>query len=199
MPNNMSFFAINADDVPRARKFYEAVFGWDFEPWGPPGFYLIETGKERIGPIRGALQERRELAPGQKTIGFECTISVANIDGIVWPLAYPYGWGLISTVQLYDAAGTLLTEAVPTHTVTVHPYGAARIRPAGMVVAFGASVGTPYGMRRYGRGRYAREPTLQSWVDLIEIGFSLSDPCVPGVWTPADPCQPAAWECLASG
>jgi predicted enzyme related to lactoylglutathione lyase len=28
MPNNVSFFAINADDVPRARKFYEAVFGW---------------------------------------------------------------------------------------------------------------------------------------------------------------------------
>jgi len=121
-------------------------------------------------------------------------ISVANLDGIVWPLAYPYGWGLISTVQLYDAAGALLTEAVPNHTVTVHPYGAARIRPAGMVVAFGASVGTPYGMRRYGRGRYAREPTLQSWVDLIEIGFALSDPCVPGVWTPVDACQPAAWE-----
>jgi predicted enzyme related to lactoylglutathione lyase len=80
MPNNVSFFAINADDVPRARKFYEAVFGWTFEPWGPPGFYLIETGKEPIGPIRGALQERRQLAPGQKMIGFECTISVDNID-----------------------------------------------------------------------------------------------------------------------
>src|SRR6187401_539961 len=34
-------------------------------------------------------------------------ISVANLDGIVWPLAYPYGWGLISTVQLYDASGPL--------------------------------------------------------------------------------------------
>ena len=31
-------------------------------------------------PIRGALQERRELVPGQKMIGFECTISVADID-----------------------------------------------------------------------------------------------------------------------
>ena len=80
MPNNVSFFAINADDVPRARKFYEAVFGWSFEPWGPPNFYLIETGKERMTAVRGALQERRELAPGQKTVGFECTISVADID-----------------------------------------------------------------------------------------------------------------------
>jgi predicted enzyme related to lactoylglutathione lyase len=80
MPNNVDYFSINADDVPRARKFYGAVFGWSFEPWGPPNFYLIETGKEPITPMRGALQERRELARGQKMIGFECTISVENID-----------------------------------------------------------------------------------------------------------------------
>jgi hypothetical protein len=80
MANNVDFFAINADDVPRARTFYEAVFGWSFEPWGPPGFYLIETGQERMTAIRGALQERRELARGQKMIGFECTIAVENID-----------------------------------------------------------------------------------------------------------------------
>ena len=80
MSTNLDFFAINADDVPRARKFYEAVFGWSFEPWGPPGFYLIETGKEPIAPVRGALQERRELVSGQKMVGFECTISVEDID-----------------------------------------------------------------------------------------------------------------------
>jgi predicted enzyme related to lactoylglutathione lyase len=83
MANNVTFFAINADDVPRARKFYETVFGWSFEPWGPPNFYLIETGTEAIAPVataQGALQERRELARGQKMIGFECTISVENID-----------------------------------------------------------------------------------------------------------------------
>jgi len=80
MPNNVDFFAINADDVPRARRFYEGVFNWSFEPWGPPGFYLIDTGKEPAGAIRGALQERRELAPKQKMIGFECTITVTNID-----------------------------------------------------------------------------------------------------------------------
>jgi len=80
MPNTVDFFAINADDVPRARTFYEAVFGWTFEPWGPPDFYLIGTGKEPMIVSRGALQERRELVQGQKMIGFECTIAVANID-----------------------------------------------------------------------------------------------------------------------
>ncbi len=80
MPNNVDFFAINADDVPRARTFYEAVFGWTFEPWGPPNFYLIATGREPMVVSGGALQERRELSRGQKMIGFECTIAVANID-----------------------------------------------------------------------------------------------------------------------
>jgi predicted enzyme related to lactoylglutathione lyase len=78
MPNDLDFFAINADDVPRARKFYETVFGWSFEPWGPPHFYLIDTSNEPT--VKGALQERRELARGQKMIGFECTITVADID-----------------------------------------------------------------------------------------------------------------------
>jgi len=81
MPNAVSFFAINADDVPRARDFYTSVFGWNFEPWGPPGFYLIATGQEAPGVGHsGGLQERRELVRGQKMIGWECTISVADID-----------------------------------------------------------------------------------------------------------------------
>jgi len=80
MPNKVSFFAINADEVPRARQFYSSVFGWTFEPWGPPGFYLIATGQEPDGSHSGGLQERRELVRGQKMIGFECTIEVENID-----------------------------------------------------------------------------------------------------------------------
>lgn len=80
MSNPVEYFAINADDVPRARQFYTTVFGWNFEPWGPPGFYLIATGQEPAGGRSGALQERRELVPGHKMIGFECTITVENID-----------------------------------------------------------------------------------------------------------------------
>ena len=80
MPNKVSFFAINADDVARARQFYTQVFGWTFEPWGPAGFYLIATGEEPDGSHSGGLQERRELLPGQKMIGFECTVEVDDID-----------------------------------------------------------------------------------------------------------------------
>ena len=80
MPNNIGRFAINADDVPRARDFYQKVFGWKFEPWGPPNFYLIETGAEQVRAVGGLLQERRELVPDGRTIGFECTIGVQDLD-----------------------------------------------------------------------------------------------------------------------
>jgi len=74
----LAHFAINADNVDRARQFYEKVFGWKFNAWGPPGFYQIKTGGS--DDVGGALQERRELIPGQKMTGFECTISVKNLD-----------------------------------------------------------------------------------------------------------------------
>ena len=84
MPNcYLSRFAINADDVPRARDFYQKVFGWKFEPWGPPNFYVIHTGDAPPGGAGGLLQERRELAPGGRMIGFECTIVVPDIDGTI--------------------------------------------------------------------------------------------------------------------
>ena len=79
---NIAHFAINADDVNRARRFYERVFAWRFEPWGPPGFLQIFSGNERDPGIRGALQKRRELVPGERTIGFECTVSVADVDAV---------------------------------------------------------------------------------------------------------------------
>ena len=81
--NNVARFAINADDVPRARRFYSQVFGWKFEPWGPPNFFLIATGNKENPGIPGALHERREIVPGKRTHGFECSISVANIDATV--------------------------------------------------------------------------------------------------------------------
>lgn len=72
---NVRHFAINADDLQRARAFYGRVFGWSFEPWGPPGFFMIATGDTGAGTL-GSLQQRRELVPGRRMTGFECTIAV---------------------------------------------------------------------------------------------------------------------------
>jgi len=73
MPNKLAHFAIEADDVERARNFYEAVFGWRFTPWGPPDFYMIGGAG-----VHGALQKRREPAPtGRK--GIECSFAVDDL------------------------------------------------------------------------------------------------------------------------
>ena len=83
MPNNLKSFGITADDVSRARRFYQEVFGWHFEPWGPPDFYLIHTGSEADPGVQGLLHKRREPVSGSGMIGFECTIGVENIDTII--------------------------------------------------------------------------------------------------------------------
>lgn len=80
MPNNVMAFSIHCDDVDRGRKFYEQVFGWKFEPWGPPEFYLIHTGDQKNPGVRGLMHKRREAVSGTGMIGFECTVGVENID-----------------------------------------------------------------------------------------------------------------------
>lgn len=79
MPNNIVHFAIHADDVERARRFYEAVFGWRFETWGPPGFYNVMTGDDDRPGIHGALHGRDTPLSGEGVRGFTCTIAVDDL------------------------------------------------------------------------------------------------------------------------
>ena len=76
----LSHVAINADDLPAARAFYAATFGWQFAAWGPPGFYRVEADDPRGPGVTAALQQRRDLLPDRPTTGFECTIAVTGVD-----------------------------------------------------------------------------------------------------------------------
>jgi len=102
MANNLSFFAIHADDMDRGRRFYEQVFGWRFEPWGPPGFYLIQGAG-----VPGALQERREKLTGTGFRAFECTIGVDSIDEIE-PKIVPAGGKIDMKRMRLETVGLLL-------------------------------------------------------------------------------------------
>lgn len=82
MPNNLAAFAIHANDVGRCRRFYEAVFGWTFEPWGPPDFYLIHTGTEDQPGVQGLMHKRQAPRGDGGPNCFECTISVDDVDKI---------------------------------------------------------------------------------------------------------------------
>jgi predicted enzyme related to lactoylglutathione lyase len=79
MAPTLKHFSINADDIVRARRFYERIFGWTFQPWGPPDFYMIAMGETEI---RGSLQRRRALAPDLKLNGFECTFAVDDVEKV---------------------------------------------------------------------------------------------------------------------
>ncbi len=80
--NQLTHFAINADDVEAARAFYAATFGWQFSPWGPPGFYRVEGADPQSPGVTAAIQQRRDLVPGTPTIGFECTVAVEDVDAV---------------------------------------------------------------------------------------------------------------------
>jgi predicted enzyme related to lactoylglutathione lyase len=82
---NVNHFAIECDDVERARAFYEAVFGWTIKPWGPPNHYHITTGTPGRPGILGDLRERQHKlaggAPG--TSGYICTIDIASMADVL--------------------------------------------------------------------------------------------------------------------
>jgi hypothetical protein len=80
--NNIAHFDIAASDVERARRFYERVFGWRCEAWGPPDFYMVHTGPPADPGIHGSISKREEPVSGGGRIGYECTVSVADLDKI---------------------------------------------------------------------------------------------------------------------
>ena len=125
MPATLRHFAINADDVQRARRFYEQVFGWTFDPWGPPNFYQIKNAGTGF---LGALQERRELVPEAKMLGYEVTMGVDDLEATM--------------AAVVAAGGKILMQ----------PY---RIEGVGELIYFADTEGNLVGAMRYDEGWFA--------------------------------------------
>ena len=83
--NNVAHFAIHADDLERAQKFYGKVFGWQYEGFGGgpmTDFCKITTmDGEDMKPI-GAMQSRKFNAAPEKVIGYECSVAVQDVDAV---------------------------------------------------------------------------------------------------------------------
>ena len=82
MTNQLAHFAIHADDLDRARKFYGAIFGWKFQGYGGDmtDFCQIkDAGGKMLEPL-GAIQARKFNVAPQPVIGFECSIAVDDVD-----------------------------------------------------------------------------------------------------------------------
>jgi predicted enzyme related to lactoylglutathione lyase len=111
MHGNITHFAINADDLSATRRFYEGVFGWTFSEYAP-GF--IRTRSAGL-PI-GAIQERRSLVSGERTVGFECTFEVDDVERAVSSAAASGGRVVMPPAAIPDA-GTLVFLADPSGNV----------------------------------------------------------------------------------
>ena len=53
-------FEVSVDNPERAKKFYENVFGWNINKWGPEDYWLVMTGEKTEPGIDGALKKRDE-------------------------------------------------------------------------------------------------------------------------------------------
>lgn len=114
-------FDISADDIDRAKRFYEGLFGWEFELFpGPTEYHLIRTVALNGTPGLGGGIAKREI-PGQGITNF---VEVASVDAaierveelggrIAEPKMEIPGVSFIAVAQ--DTEGNLigLIEAVP--------------------------------------------------------------------------------------
>ena len=96
--NRVVHFEIHAEDMDRAQKFYESVFGWTFQDMGDkygnyrvivtgPGPDDIAAGKvtmENVG-INGGLTKRVGPRPAANApvFGYVCIVGVDNIDAYI--------------------------------------------------------------------------------------------------------------------
>ena len=71
----IAHFEINADDIERAKKFYEKTFDWEIEKWEGGEYWVIKAGEDEEEGINGGLQKRED--PEDHIFNY---ISVSSVD-----------------------------------------------------------------------------------------------------------------------
>jgi predicted enzyme related to lactoylglutathione lyase len=84
MPNSIMHFEIPADDVPRAKAFYEKTFGWTIKPFPMPAgeeYFGITTKRKDEPGINGGLMKRN--MPGQPFTNYVMVKSIDAMNRVV--------------------------------------------------------------------------------------------------------------------
>lgn len=50
-PGSFCWNELYSKDYKASQKFYEAVLGWKFEPWGPGGYWMIKVGDKSVAGL----------------------------------------------------------------------------------------------------------------------------------------------------
>lgn len=91
-------FEFPADDVERARKFYEDVFGWKFQKWEHEEYWLITTGDDSAPGINGGMMPRQMAE--QAVVN---TLDVADLDAAI--------------AKVKEAGGNIVLDKMPVPTI----------------------------------------------------------------------------------
>jgi len=75
-------FAIHIDDMERAKAFYQSVFNWSYQSYGPADFLQIHTGAPGASAPIGTLQSRKYSVVPAQLNGFEVSICVEDIEQV---------------------------------------------------------------------------------------------------------------------
>jgi len=72
MAHTICHFEIPVDDLERAKRFYQGIFGWQIVDTGSQGYHLIQTGE---GELAGGMMKR--VVPEQRPVLY---ILVESVD-----------------------------------------------------------------------------------------------------------------------
>jgi predicted enzyme related to lactoylglutathione lyase len=125
MADKLRYLALNVDDAQRAKTFYEAVFGWTFEPWGPPDYY--QSLNAATGALV-ALHGRRELKPGARMLGLEATMAVADLDAAIAAIEAAGGRVLTPPSYIQDVGRLIYFEDSEGNIVSAMQYDAPELQ-----------------------------------------------------------------------
>ena len=106
MPNSIVHFEIPADDLPRAKAFYESVFGWKIKqfpmPAGGPEYWGVTTRKEGEAGINGGLMKRN--MPGQPFANY---VAVKSIDDFLGKIRANGGSVIMPRQEIAPGMGSI--------------------------------------------------------------------------------------------
>ena len=81
--HKINYIEFHSTDIERTKKFYGAVFGWTFQGFGGGPMtdfcQIRDTAGNLLKPL-GAVQSRKFNSAPQPVIGFECSITVDDVD-----------------------------------------------------------------------------------------------------------------------
>ena len=113
MPNSIVHFEIPADDVQRAKTFYEKVLGWKIsDPWNM-NYFMVETKDQGQPGINGGLMPRKNAGqPFMNYIGVDSIDAycqkVLSAGGIVVLPKTEIGQGMGWIAAFKDTEGNLM-------------------------------------------------------------------------------------------